>query len=102
MSRRERLWISMLLVLLAAPAVPAHAAEGPWQGLEGLWSWWTEGLWSTIQAVQASLEDQCAGIDPNGRCGGRAITTSEQGFSIDPNGGSTATSEQSLHIDPNG
>lgn len=79
MSRRERLWISMLLIALAATAAPAQAANGYWSGLEGIWSWVREVVWQPVQK-----------------------TTSEQSWHIDPDGGSNATSEQGLYIDPNG
>jgi hypothetical protein len=80
MSRRERLWISMLLIALAATAAPVQAADRPWSGLEGIWSWLMEVVWQPIQIK----------------------TTPDQSWHIDPNGGSNATSEQSIYIDPNG
>jgi hypothetical protein len=70
----------MLLIALAATAAPAQAADRPWSGLEGVWSWLKEVV---LQPVQAK-------------------TTSEQSWHIDPNGGSTATLEEGFSIDPNG
>lgn len=101
MSRRERLWISMLLIALAATATPAYAADGPWQSLEGIWSWLTEVVWP-FDSAPGPLSDQCASIDPNGGCRLQASATSEQSIYIDPDGGSNATSEQGGYIDPNG
>lgn len=112
MSRRERLWISMLLIALAATAAPAQAADRPWSDFEGIWSWLRELAWQSVQTRTTS--EQGGYIDPNGGSNatsdegfsidpdGGSNTTSDQGFSIDPNGGSTATSDEGLYIDPNG
>ena len=97
MRPRKRLWCFVLLLVLAGPVAPVHAAEGAWSGPGHFWAWLESWLlWSEETA------DQCSSIDPNGRCGGGGSATSEQGPWIDPDGGASATSEQGSSIDPNG
>jgi hypothetical protein len=98
MRRRGRLWCLVCVIALAAPGAPAQAADGGWAGLGPVWAWLEPWLPWAVETA-----DQCASIDPDGRCrGGLAAATSDQGSSIDPDGGSSATSDQGSSIDPNG
>lgn len=79
MRRRGRLCCFVVLLALAGPVAPAHAAEGAWPGLGRVWGW----LESWLPGV-AAIADQCSHIDPNGRCGGGSSATSDQSLFIDP------------------
>jgi hypothetical protein len=101
MRRRGRLWCFVVLLALAGPVAPAHAAERAWPDLGRVWAW----LESWLPEMLAT-GDQCLGIDPNGRCReGLTAATVDQCAGIDPNGrcgGGSATSDQSGYIDPDG
>jgi hypothetical protein len=88
-------WL-VALIALAGSAAPARAAEPGWADLGRVWTWLETWMpWSV------ETGDQCAGIDPNGRCRGDfAADAVDQGLSIDPDG--SATSDQGLWIDPDG
>lgn len=102
MRRRGRLCLIVILIALAGPVSPAHAAESGWADLGRVWTWLESLLPWTVETgdqcshidpdgrcrggFAADTVDQCAGIDPNGRCGESSSATSDQGFSVDPDG----------------
>ncbi len=81
MRRRGRLVCFVLLIALAGPVAPAHAAEGDQPGLGQVWAW----LEAWLPWVET--KDQCLSIDPNGGCrDGLAAPTGDQCAGIDPDG----------------